>query len=70
MEREIFEKCRYCGSDIVFREGQDFVRCASCGETLAIAEFLKEQTQTAKAEQENEKGAIPSGGKHADGPPL
>ena len=55
MEREIFEKCRYCGSDIVFREGQDFVRCASCGETLAIAEFLKEQTQTAKAEQENEK---------------
>ena len=55
MEREIFEKCRYFGSDIVFREGQDFVRCASCGETLAIAEFLKEQTQTAKAEQENEK---------------
>ena len=55
MGREIFEKCRYCGSDIIFREKQDFVRCASCGETLAIAEFLKEQAQTEKIEQENEK---------------
>ena len=43
-------KCRYCGQDVFYQDGQTYVHCTACGETLAVAGFLNEQIRISRIE--------------------
>ena len=48
-------KCRYCGQDVFYQDGQTYVHCTACGETLAVAGFLNEQIRISRIQEEKEK---------------
>ena len=55
MESRLLGKCRFCGAEVLYQDGQELVKCSSCGQTLAIAEFLNEQVRIQKVLEEAER---------------
>ena len=48
-------KCRYCGQNVYYQNGETLVKCPACGEELAVAEFLNEQIKIKKIQEERDK---------------
>lgn len=48
-------KCRYCGADVPYEDGQTFVKCTVCGERLVVTDFLNEQIRISQIQDERDK---------------
>ena len=69
MEIKYKEKCPSCGVEIYYSDNEKLIKCTSCGNTLVVAEFVREQqkieqqlaegettkAELAKAKQEKQK---------------
>ena len=69
METSYKEKCPNCGAEIYYSDNEKLIKCTSCGNTLVVAEFVREQqkieqqlaegetakAELAKAKQEKQK---------------
>ena len=51
----ILGKCRYCGTEVRYQNGNTYIKCDSCGETLVVAEFQNEQIRIMRALEEGEQ---------------
>lgn len=52
MNSMLVGKCLTCGADIAYQDGQEWVKCTSCGKTHAVASFLNEQIRINKIREE------------------
>ena len=55
MQNKCIGHCRYCGSVIEYEQEGSWIRCTSCGETLAVTGFINEQIRFRQMKEKAEK---------------
>ena len=55
MSEPVLGKCRYCGAQVTYDNGETYTKCSACGENLVIAEFQNEQIRIKRALEEGEQ---------------
>ena len=45
MEAQYQDRCTYCGAEVYYSDSSRLIRCRSCGNTLAVASFVRVQQQ-------------------------
>ncbi len=55
MEAQYQDRCTYCGAEVYYSDSSRLIRCRSCGNTLAVASFVRVQQQMEHQLAEGEK---------------